>query len=175
MARAKFLEDNKDVDGAIEMYGIVVKRFDKQPIANVARLHLANLLHKTGGQKNLATAQILLKDYLQSQAEKTSADEALYLLGWVMHDQGNSDQAVVRFQRLVDQYPASKYWSDAAFRIAQQHIRKGEEAQSRCDRESNRCQGKGYQRRAFKKCFLVLVISRHKRLPQRRTGKKSRR
>ena len=130
MARAKFLEDSKDFDGAVEMYGIVVKRFDKQPIANVARLHLANLLHKTGGQKNLATAQILLKDYLQSQAEKTSADEALYLLGWVMHDQGNSDQAVVRFQRLVDQYPKSKYWSDAAFRIAQQHIRKGEEAKA---------------------------------------------
>ena len=130
LARAKFLEDSKDIDGAIEMYSMVVTRFKDQPIANVSRLRLANLLHKTGGQRNLSTAQTLLKDYLQSQAEKTSADEALYLLGWVMHDQGNSDQAVVRFQRLVDQYPASKYWSDAAFRIAQQHIRKGEEAKA---------------------------------------------
>ena len=130
MARAKFLEDNKDIDGAAEMYSMVVNRFDKQPISNVARLRLANLLHKTGGSQNLVTAQTLLKDYLQSSAEKTSADEALYLLGWVMHDQGKSDQAVVRFQRLVDQYPASKYWSDAAFRIAQQHIRKGEEAKA---------------------------------------------
>ena len=130
MARAKFLEDSKDVEGAVEMYEIVVNRFNKKPIANVARLHLANLLHKTGVQQNLAKAQTLLKDYLQSQSEKSSADEALYLLGWVMHDQGDSDQAVVRFQRLVDQYPASKYWSDAAFRIAQQHIRKGEDAKA---------------------------------------------
>ena len=128
MARAKFLEDNKDVDGAAQMYGIVIDRFGKQSIANVARLRLANLLHKTGQQQDLATAQTLLKDYLQSQSEKTSADEALYLLGWVMHDQGNTDQATIRFQRLVDQYPASKYWSDAAFRIAQQHLRSGEKA-----------------------------------------------
>ena len=130
MARAKFLEDAKDLDGAAEMYQVVVKRFDKLPIANVARLRLANLLHKTGDKQHLATAQVLLKDYLQSQADKTSADEALYLLGWVMHDQGNSSQAVVRFQRLVDQHPTSKYWSDAAFRIAQQHIRNGEEAKA---------------------------------------------
>lgn len=123
MARAKFLESQNDTDGASEVYSLVADRFDGDSIANIARLRNANLLHQSGGDQNLAQAQTLLKDYLQSTAEKTAADEALYLLGWVMHDQGDSDQSMVRFQRLISQFPESKYWSDAAFRIAQQHLR----------------------------------------------------
>lgn len=127
MAHAQFLEDKNDVAGAQQTYALVVERFGDAPIANMARLRVANLLQKAGGDQNLAEAQTLLKDYLQSVVEKPAADEALYLLGWVMHDQGNSEQGTVRFQRLVDQHPNSKYWSDAAFRIAQQHIRDGNE------------------------------------------------
>jgi len=130
MARAKFLEDSDDVDGAIETYKLIVSQFEKKAIANVARLRHANLLYRSGGEANLAAAQGLLKEYLQSNANKSAADEALYLLGWVMHDQGESKQAIIRFQRLVDQYPSSKYWSDAAFRIAQQHTRSGQEAKA---------------------------------------------
>lgn len=128
MARAKFLESQNDTDAASDVYSLVSDRFDGSPIANIARLRNANLLHQAGGDQNLAKAQGLLKDYLQSPAEKTAADEALYLLGWVMNDQGESDQAMVRFQRLVTQFPDSKYWSDAAFRIAQQHLRDGQSA-----------------------------------------------
>ena len=130
MARAKFLEDKQDIAGAKQSYALVIDRFDSQPIANVARLRYANLLHKSGGKQDLATAQTLLKDYLQSSSDKASADEALYMLGWVMHDQGDTKQGIVRFQRLVDQHPDSKYWSDAAFRVAQQHIRDGKETEA---------------------------------------------
>ena len=133
MARAKFLQDKQDVVGAQQAYGLVIDHFDNvdgQPIANVARLRCANLLHQSGSKQDLATAQMLLKDYLQSSAEKPAADEALYMLGWVMHDQGDTNQGIVRFQRLVDQHPSSKYWSDAALRVAQQYARAGKETQA---------------------------------------------
>lgn len=131
MARAKFLEDKQDIVGANQAYAMVIDRFDALPIANVARLRYAHWLHKAGGKQDLATAQMLLKDYLQSNSSaKPAADEALYMLGWVMHDQGDTKQGVVRFQRLVDQHPTSKYWPDAAYRIAQQHIRDGKKDQA---------------------------------------------
>ena len=130
MARAKFLQDEQDVVGAKEAYTLVIDRFDTQPVANAARLRCANMLHKSGSKQDLAKAQMLLKDYLQSSGEKPAADEALYMLGWVMHDQGDTKQGIVRFQRLIDQHPSSKYWSDAAFRVAQQHIRDGKETQA---------------------------------------------
>lgn len=130
MARAKFFEDKQNIAGAKQAYALVIDRFDALPIANVARLHCANLLHKSGGKQDLAAAQLLLRDYLQSKGEKPSADEALYMLGWVLHDQGETKQGIVRFQRLIDQHPNSKYWSDAAYRVAQQHIRDGKEPQA---------------------------------------------
>lgn len=130
LARAKALEEKQDIIGANQAYAMVIDRFDSKPIANVARLRYAHLLRKSGQKQDLATAQTLLKDYLQSAGEKSSADEALYMLGWVMHDQGETKQGIVRFQRLIDQYPGSKYWSDAAYRVAQQHIRDGKEAQA---------------------------------------------
>ncbi len=130
MARAKFLEDKQDFVAANQAYALVIDRFEKLPVANVARLRYAHWLHKSGSKQDLATAQMLLRDYLQSTGEKPAADEALYMLGWVMHDQGDTKQGIVRFQRLVDQHPGSKYWSDAAYRIAQQHIRDGKEAEA---------------------------------------------
>ncbi len=128
VARAKFFEANQDVPAAMEAYRLVVDRFDDTSVANIARLRYANLLHQSGGEKDLVQAHLLLKDYLQNAAEKTAPDEALYLLGWVIHDQGDPEQGRVRFQRLIDQHPESKYWSDAAFRIAQQHLRAGDDS-----------------------------------------------
>lgn len=127
MAHAKYLESQNDPDGAIEVYSMVANRFDQMPIANVARLRQANLMHRSGGQHNLEQAHHVLKDYLQSSTEKTAADEALYLLGWVMHDQGNAEQALVRFERLIAQFPDSKYWSDAAFRVSQHQLKNGQQ------------------------------------------------
>jgi|GEM_PF-2333695 len=130
MARAKYLEDKQDIVGANQAYAMVIDRFDSHSIANVARLRFAHSLHNSGGKDDLAKAQTLLKDYLQNKAKKTAADEALYILGWVMHDQGETDQGIVRFQRLIDQHPRSKYWPDAAFRVAQQHTRDGNQSQA---------------------------------------------
>ena len=123
MARAKYLESQNDIAGANALYRQVSEKFPTEAIANVARLRQANLLHKSGNKANLKQAQGLLKDYLQSSAEKTSPDEALYLLGWVMNDLGDRQQAMIRFERLIEQHTDSKYWPDAAFRIAQQQLR----------------------------------------------------
>ena len=78
-----------------------------------------------GGRANLGQARDLLKEQLQ-QPGGTSDDETLYQLGWVLTDLGKTADGMDRFNRLVQQYPESKYWSDAAFRVASKQIRDGE-------------------------------------------------
>jgi TolA-binding protein len=78
-----------------------------------------------GGRTNLGRARDLLKELLQ-QSDSGADDETLYQLGWVLMDLGQTEDGMDRFNRLVAEYPESKYWSDAAFRIASKQILDGD-------------------------------------------------
>jgi len=109
---------------ASEMYSLIISRFGSSSEASVSRLRQVALLQAMGGKANLSQARDLLKEQLQ-QSDSGSDDETLYQLGWVLTDLGKTDDGMDRFSRLVEQYPESKYWADAAFRIASQQIRDG--------------------------------------------------
>jgi len=114
MSRAKFLDEAGFEAEASEMYSLVIDR-----------LRQVALLQSMGGRDNLEQARDLLKEQLQ-QPGASSDDETLYQLGWVLTDLGKTNDGMDRFNRLVQQYPESKYWSDAAFRVASKQIRDGE-------------------------------------------------
>ena len=124
MSRAKFLEDAGFESEASDMYSLIISRFGSSSEASVSRLRQVALLQAMGGKANLSQARDLLKEQLQ-QSDSGSDDETLYQLGWVLTDLGKTDDGMDRFSRLVEQYPESKYWADAAFRIASQQIRDG--------------------------------------------------
>jgi len=125
MSRAKFLDEAGFEAEASEMYSLVIDRYGSSDAASVSRLRQVALLQTMGGRANLEQARDLLKEQLQ-QSDESSDAETLYQLGWVLTDLGKTEDGMDRFNRLVQHYPESKYWSDAAFRVASKQIRDGE-------------------------------------------------
>ena len=122
LKRAKFLDDQGDIPAAVTLYGILTERFADSKIASTARLRRAHLLQQLGGKHNLTLARDLLKEQLQYPETDSTTDAALYQLGWVMTDLNDTDAALLRFTRLVEQFPNSQYWPDAAFRVASHRL-----------------------------------------------------
>ena len=125
MSRAKFLDEAGFEAEASEMYSLVIDRYGDSAAASASRLRQVAILQAMGGRANLGQARELLKEQLQRPGA-SSDDQTLYQLGWVLMDLGKTDEGMDRFNRLVQQYPESKYWSDAAFRIASKQVRDGE-------------------------------------------------
>ena len=126
IARAKFLEEQGDVAGASVLYKSVVSRFPNFELAQIARLRLAWYNQKAGDLESLHRARSQITSFLevaettpQTEDSKSLAlvSEALYQLGWVNHDLGETEAASAAFSELVADHPTSKYWPDAAYRV----------------------------------------------------------
>ncbi len=126
ISHAKFLEDQNDEAGASLLYQSVVDKFPKIELAQISRLRLAWFAQKSKNVDSLQRARKLIETFLEV-AETTPRDadrnsfklvsEALYQLGWVNEDLGNTAQAQQSFEELVAVHPESKYWPDAAYRV----------------------------------------------------------
>ena len=127
ISRAKFLEEQGDTAAASVFYKSVVDRFPNTELAQIARLRLAWYNQKAGDLESLHRARSLIMSFLDV-AEKTPqmenaksltlVGEALYQLGWVNKDLGEEEESSAVFAELVAAHPESKYWPDAAYRVA---------------------------------------------------------
>ena len=122
IARAKYLEDGNYLAQAEQTYGLVIRRFGSSEIANVAKLRRAYILQKIGGSVELEEARTLLSEYLELPDDQTLLDEALYQLGWILHDLKRPEEGRAKFAEMVSRFPKSKYWPDAAYRIVQHSV-----------------------------------------------------
>jgi len=135
IARAKFLEEQDDTANASVLYKAVVDQFPKFELAQIARLRLAWYHQQDGKTESLHRARSLITSFLQvaestPETEDTKSmklvDEALYQLGWVNNDLGETEAASDAFTELVGGHPNSKYWPDAAYRVATSMLEDGQ-------------------------------------------------
>ena len=127
MSRANFLEEKGMPDLASEFYRKVVERFPSYEMAQIARLRLASFHQKASDMKSLRAAKKLTEEFLdvasktpvtEAGKSQTLTGEALYQLAWIDHDLGDVEASNEAFAELVATQPKSKYWPDAAWRLA---------------------------------------------------------
>jgi len=88
------------------------------------RIKIAKLAYQLGGESNLMTAKSALEAWLTSDPKGDAAmtPEVLFQLAWVNHDLGDLNKSLKNFDQLARTYPTSKYWPDAAYRVAKQNV-----------------------------------------------------
>jgi TolA-binding protein len=126
ISRAKFLEEQNDQAGAILLYQSVVDKFPTFELAQIARLRLAWFNQKSDDVESLHRARNQIETFLEVAETSTQEDresvslisEALYQLGWVNDDLEDTQRSREAFEKLVASHPDSKYWPDAAYRVA---------------------------------------------------------
>jgi TolA-binding protein len=88
-------------------------------------LRRAYLLQKLGGDVNLKEAKTLLEEFLKSPGDLPK-DEAVYQMAWVLHDLKQHEKSRDTFAQLVENHPTCKYVPDAAYRLIQDYMSKGD-------------------------------------------------
>ena len=127
ISRAKMLEETGKPELAKAFYQKVVDRFPNFELAQVARLRLASFHQTAGDTQSMRQAKTLTEEFLEVAASTSDVDdrksqkliaEALYLLAWINKDLGDEKASNEAFADLVATQPESKYWPDAAWRLA---------------------------------------------------------
>ena len=123
LMRARSLEQAQQFDAALAAYRLVFTDYTASPEASIA-LFEAGRLHDRLGQDR--EAHELLQQVLTRTPAIQQLDAVLYQLAWVLTDLGKAVEADAMFDRLVQEYPASTYWADATYRIAERAFHSGE-------------------------------------------------
>ena len=135
ISRARYLEDHDDQISARSLYQSIVDQFPTFEVAQISRLRLAWFFQKNADRDSLESAKTLIEQFLDTAEATPETDDAkslklvgdaLYQLGWVNRDLGNIAQSEDAFGTLVAAHEDSKYWPDAAYRLAQSMTQQGE-------------------------------------------------
>ena len=122
---AKRLEANQDFTAAISWYQLALENSPatNRELNGGMQIKIANLASKQGGLANLKIAKSNLEAWLASAPnDSTLTAEVLFQLAWVHQDLGDSAKSISSFVQLVNNHTDSKYWPDAAYRIAKQNV-----------------------------------------------------
>ena len=122
---AKRFESNQDIAAAINWYQLALANSPStnRQLNGGVRIKIAKLAHKQGDLANLKIAESSLEAWLANASnDATLKAEVLFQLAWVHQDLGDSSKSISSFVQLVSNHPDSKYWPDAAYRIAKHNV-----------------------------------------------------
>jgi len=122
---AKRFEANQDIAAAISWYQLALENSPEtnRELNGGVQIKIAKLAHKLGGPAYLTIAKSNLENWLaEASNEATLKAEVLFQLAWVYQDLNEPTKAMSNFVQLVNNHPASKYWPDAAYRVAKQNV-----------------------------------------------------
>lgn len=123
VARCQILEKQGHDDAAAKAYRLAIKRYAASKQLPDMLLAAAKLYDRMQRPEDSAPLyQKLVADY----PNFADADTALYSWGWALRDLGRGADADKVFQLLYDNYPKSKFWADATYRIAERASQQSE-------------------------------------------------
>lgn len=132
LARAQLLQKMGRSEAAVQTYQIVTNKYPQHPQASQALLRVGQLLGELGRDEESEAA---LKQLLREYPDAAEVAEAHYSLAWIYLDSKDPSLAITHFETLQEKYPASRFWADATYRLAQRAFdrQEFEEAQRLAD------------------------------------------
>ncbi|MCI0358110.1 MAG: tetratricopeptide repeat protein [Planctomycetaceae bacterium] len=127
LVRGRALEEQGDHAAALAAYRLVIDKHSRSPQLPAALLAAGRLHDKLDQDREAAE---LLARLVHDFPEFPERDAAIYAWAWVLHDQEQLDEADAQFTRLSDEYPASTYWADATYRLAQRAAQRKDHARA---------------------------------------------
>ena len=121
------LEQTQRVDPALNAYAWLQTFYPKSPHTAAALLDMARL-HEQQARK--PDAAIVLKQLIEQHPEFAQRDAALYQWAWVMLELQQLPAADEAFRQLRQNYPQSRFWADATYRLAERAARNGDHRQA---------------------------------------------
>ncbi|MEX0586605.1 MAG: tetratricopeptide repeat protein, partial [Pirellulales bacterium] len=76
--------------------------------------------------KQPAEASDLYRKFAEDLPKSPQLDEAVYRWAWAQRDLNRASDAEALFGRVHDQFPASRFWADATFRLAEAATARGD-------------------------------------------------
>lgn len=133
IARAAQFEVASDFERAAAVYYQVAQNFADQESGSIAELRCVYALHQVNTPVSLRQAEAGVDGWIKKAKRKDASAkqqdllaEALYQSAWIREDLNNAAGRDLRFAELAKNHPTSKYWPDAAYRIAKKHVDKRE-------------------------------------------------
>ncbi|MCB9941360.1 MAG: tetratricopeptide repeat protein [Planctomycetaceae bacterium] len=123
LMQARSLEQASQFDAALAAYRLVIKDYAASPESSIAMFE-ASRLHDRLGQD--LEAHDLLQQLLTRTPTIEQLDAVLYQLAWVLTDLGKVTESDAIFVQLVGEYPTSRYWADATYRVAERSFHRGD-------------------------------------------------
>ncbi len=117
LARGRILEEQGQLDGALGLYSQVIEKYAEADVKEYPPALLAAArLHRRLEQHRQAAG--LYERLAHAFPESPDRDAVLYEWSWVLFDQGNPEESNALLARLRSEYPQSRYWADATYRLA---------------------------------------------------------
>ena len=121
--RGRILESMQRHDGALAMYDRVIERHPTSPQHPKALLAAARLRTRLS---SLEEAAKLYKRLADDYASATNLDTVLYEWSWTLRDLGRQEESIPLFEQVHREFPDSRLWADATYRLAAEAFDKGD-------------------------------------------------
>lgn len=120
LKRAQVYESNGERDNALAAYLEFIKDYATSPQLPDALLAAARLHDELAQDRE---ALVLVERLLKEFPDYAHTDAAIYQAAWIFTDLDKREAAAKHFARLHDDYRQSTFWFDAAYRLAEHHVR----------------------------------------------------
>jgi len=115
MVLAKIREKTTGADAVLAMLEMVIKKYEgtsQHPKAILAAARIRRSLHQ--GEQ----ARLLYEKLVRLYPKLPEMDTVLYEWGWGLFDLRREKESVEKFERIHEEFPESRYWTDVSYRLA---------------------------------------------------------